>query len=118
MRGLTQRMMHVLNAIEQHIADNNGASPSYRDLAQRLGSKSVSSVYKTCEALVSRGYLKKANRVKGTTRSGSNSLRLVFRESGDPDWESVAMSLIDECKMMRGILADHNLPMPPKSVRY
>ena len=53
---LTKRQKEVLNTIETFIK-NNGYSPTYRDIAQMLSIKHVSSVFEIVRKLDEKGYV-------------------------------------------------------------
>ncbi len=65
MMKLTRKQKMVLEAIEYFI-DENGYSPTYRELADLLNIKYESSIYKLILALEEKGYIKTKN---GTART-------------------------------------------------
>ena len=69
---LTKRQKEVLNTIETFIK-NNGYSPTYRDIAQMLSMKHVSSVFEIVRKLDEKGYV--------TTNFGeARSIRIIKKE--------------------------------------
>jgi SOS-response transcriptional repressor LexA len=61
--GLTERQSKALLFIRQYIADTNGTSPSYREIADHLEVDHVSSAHGIVEGLVKRGFLRRLPRV-------------------------------------------------------
>jgi repressor LexA len=55
--GLTPRQAECLGFIRRYIAENNGASPTRREICAGLGMKSASDVHQLLQRLKERGHI-------------------------------------------------------------
>jgi repressor LexA len=85
--ALTRRQKQVLDAISSFI-DENGYSPSYEELAQRLNLASLATVHKHITALAGKNYLK-----RGINRSRSLELGAKYVQQERRRQESAAMEV-------------------------